>query len=123
MAAEELHITLCYAPQPRQVHELRLQLPAGSTVAQALQRSGWLQRFPELADVAPAPADHDGAITCGIWGKPTHMDATLRKHDRLEFYRALRVDPKVARRERFNRQGARQAGLFAQRRAGAKPGY
>ena len=47
--AAELHVTLCYAPQPRQVHELQLQLPSGSTVAQARHLSGWLQRFPELA--------------------------------------------------------------------------
>lgn len=112
--AAELHVTLCYAPQPRQVHELQLQLPSGSTVAQALHLSGWLQRFPELASTA---------VTLGLWGKPTQPDAILRQHDRLECYRALRVDPKVARRERFNRQGARQAGLFAQRRSGAKPGY
>lgn len=112
--AAELHVTLCYAPQPRQVHELQLQLPSGSTVAQALHLSGWLQRFPELAS---------DEVTLGIWGKPTQTDTILRPHDRLECYRALRVDPKVARRERFNRQGARQAGLFAQRRSGAKPGY
>ncbi len=120
--AAELHVTLCYAPQPRQVHELRLQVPAGSTVAQALHLSGWLQRFPELAP-AVAGAGSDAAVTLGLWGKPTQPDAILRQHDRLECYRALRVDPKVARRKRFNRQGARQAGLFAQRRSGAKPGY
>ena len=33
------------------------------------------------------------------------------------------IDPKVARRERFSKQGAGTAGLFAQRRQGAKPGY
>jgi len=29
----------------------------------------------------------------------------------------------VARRERFRKQGTRGAGLFANRRPGAKPGY
>ncbi len=43
--------------------------------------------------------------------------------DRLEIYRPLTVDPKVARRERFSRQGARTTGLFARRRAGGKSGY
>ena len=117
-----ISITLCYAPAPRQTHEQVLQVPQTCTVAQALVQSGWADRFAELAGLVDACADSD-AITVGIWGKPTHMDATLREHDRLEFYRALRVDPKVARRERFNRQGAGQAGLFAQRRSGAKPGY
>jgi putative ubiquitin-RnfH superfamily antitoxin RatB of RatAB toxin-antitoxin module len=37
--------------------------------------------------------------------------------------RTLKVDPKVARRERFVKQGAKAAGLFSQRRAGGKAGY
>jgi len=41
----------------------------------------------------------------------------------VEIWRPLRVDPKLARRERFGRQGARSAGLFAKRRPGSKPGY
>jgi uncharacterized protein len=47
----------------------------------------------------------------------------LSDHDRLEIYRALQIDPKMARRERFKKQGAKSAGLFAKRRPGAKPGY
>jgi putative ubiquitin-RnfH superfamily antitoxin RatB of RatAB toxin-antitoxin module len=47
----------------------------------------------------------------------------LRDQDRIEVYRPLLVDPKVARRERFVKQGARGAGLFAKKRQGAKAGY
>jgi putative ubiquitin-RnfH superfamily antitoxin RatB of RatAB toxin-antitoxin module len=47
----------------------------------------------------------------------------LRDGDRLELLRPLRVDPKVARRERFTGQGARSAGLFAKRRPNSKAGY
>jgi sulfur carrier protein len=47
----------------------------------------------------------------------------LQDGDRLEIYRPLKVDPKVARRERFARQGAKTTGLFAKRRPGAKAGY
>ncbi|HYP70717.1 MAG TPA: RnfH family protein, partial [Variovorax sp.] len=47
----------------------------------------------------------------------------LKDGDRLELCRDLVVDPKVARRERFARQGARGTGLFAKRRTGAKAGY
>jgi len=43
--------------------------------------------------------------------------------DRLEALRPLQVDPKEARRQRFVQQGTRGAGLFANRRPGAKPGY
>jgi putative ubiquitin-RnfH superfamily antitoxin RatB of RatAB toxin-antitoxin module len=41
----------------------------------------------------------------------------------VEVYRELLVDPKVARRERFRKQGSRAAGLFARRKPGAKAGY
>ena len=58
-----------------------------------------------------------------VWGKPVEPSHLLKDGDRLEVLRSLRVDPKVARRERFQKQGAKTAGLFAKRRAGAKPGY
>jgi sulfur carrier protein len=58
-----------------------------------------------------------------VWGRRVPLDTPLRDGDRVEVYRPLRVDPKVARRERFVRQGARSTGLFAQRRPGAKQGY
>ena len=58
-----------------------------------------------------------------VWGKPVELTHNLKDGDRLEVLRPLRVDPKVARRERFQKQGAKAAGLFAKRRAGAKPGY
>jgi putative ubiquitin-RnfH superfamily antitoxin RatB of RatAB toxin-antitoxin module len=58
-----------------------------------------------------------------VWGKPVTLQHVLKEGDRLEILRSLRVDPKVARRERFQRQGAKTAGLFAKRRVGAKPGY
>ena len=45
----------------------------------------------------------------GIWGKVANPGQTLKHGDRLEIYRPLTVDPKVARRERFARQGARGA--------------
>lgn len=107
-----LQVTLVYAPAPRQVLECVLALPPGSTVGQALEASGWLPDHPALA-----------TAQASVWGRRVSVDQALRSGDRLEWTRPLRVDPKVARRERFRRQGARQTGLFAQRRAGAKPGY
>ncbi len=112
-----MQVNLCYSPGHREVHELALTLLPGATVADALAASGWLRRFPELR------AGSDADVVVGIWGKKADRDSVLRQGDRLEFYRALRVDPKVARRERFNRQGSRGAGLFSKRRPGAKPGY
>lgn len=59
----------------------------------------------------------------GIWGRQQEPSFVLSDGDRVEAYRALTVDPKVARRERFAKQGARGAGLFATRRKNSKPGY
>jgi len=110
----DIEVLVAYAPAARQVCEIALRLPAGSTVAQALQASGLAGRFPEL-DLLQAPV--------GVWGRKATREQALRAQDRVEVYRALRVDPKVARRERFAKQGAGRAGLFASKRAGAKSGY
>ncbi len=109
-----LNVTVVYAPAARQVHEVMLQLDAPCSVLQALQRSGLLVRFPEI--------DNRHAVV-GLWGRKTGLDQVLRENDRVEVYRPLRVDPKVARRERFVQQGSRSAGLFDKKRVGAKAGY
>lgn len=107
-------VTVLYSPAPRQVREWRVVLPQGASVLQALEASGLRAEF---SDVDPARA------AVGIWGRGARLDQVLRDRDRVEIYRPLEVDPKVARRERFKRQGARAAGLFARKRDGAKPGY
>lgn len=109
-----LAVTVVYAPAQRQTCVVQLKMPAGSTAAQAIEASGLLERFPELQVEA-------GSV--GVWGRKIQLDQPLSDQDRVEIWRDLKVDPKVARRERFNRQGARSAGLFAQRRPGTKSGY
>lgn len=108
--------TICvvFSPRPRDVRQWHGALEMGATVGDALQRSGILAGLTAL-DIA--------ALECGIWGRTVPLTHLLRADDRVEVYRALQVDPKVARRERFVRQGAKSAGLFAKRRAGAKAGY
>ncbi|MDR0478781.1 MAG: RnfH family protein [Burkholderiaceae bacterium] len=114
MTAALLVVTVAYSPAARQVVQVELKLPAGSTVQDAVTASGLLARYPAL-DL--------GRAGVGVWGRPAPPGQPLRDRDRVELYRPLSVDPKVARRERFGRQGARAAGLFARRRPGAKPGY
>jgi len=109
-----IQVCVVYAPTARQVHEVSLSLMEPCSVLDALQQSGLLQHFPEL--------DQQGTEV-GVWGHPAKLTQTLRDQDRVEIYRALRVDPKVARRERFVKQGARAAGLFVKKRPGAKAGY
>ncbi len=104
-----------YSAKPRHLIERCLQLEEGSTVEQALRASGFVTQFPELAAAQ---------TSVGVWGKKMLLSHVLRDLDRVEVYRPLTVDPKVARRERFAGQGAKKAaGLFAKRRLGAKAGY
>lgn len=109
-----IQVTLVYSPAARAVHETQLTLADNASVLQALRASAVLETFPDI-DLASA--------VVGIWGRKAGLNQALRDNDRVEIYRPLKVDPKVARRERFAKQGARTAGLFAKKRAGAKAGY
>jgi len=109
----EQTVVVVYCDAPKQSSEWVLNLKPGETVAEALHRSVFAS-FPEL---------DAKLIKLGIWGKKTLFGQILQAGDRLEVYRPLRVDPKVARRERFDKQGAKTAGLFATRRVGGKAGY
>lgn len=104
--ADRVQVTVTWSPAPREVHEWTLDLPAGSTVAQALDASPLRAQWPALDPAAQG---------VGVWGRKAALSQVLRDRDRVEVYRPLVVDPKVARRERFRRQGARAAGLFARK--------
>ena len=106
-------VTLVYSSAPRQMREWQLQLAQGATVAQALDGSGLRTEFADLPQ----------ELSIGVWGRKVPTSHPLREGDRVEVYRPLTVDPKLARRERFRKQGARAAGLFARKRTGAKAGY
>ena len=98
-----LQITVAYSAGARQVTELQMRVPARSTVRQALEASSILAKYPEL-DMQ--------TLDIGIWGQPASLKHVLQTLDRIEIYRPLSVDPKTARRLRFQKQGARAAGLF-----------
>ena len=109
-----LEVTVIYLPAPRVAHEWTVQLEEGACVLQALQASGIGDKFTDL--------DFETAAI-GVWGCKAALDQPLRARDRVEIYRPLQVDPKVARRARFRRQGTRVAGLFTDKKAGGKGGY
>jgi putative ubiquitin-RnfH superfamily antitoxin RatB of RatAB toxin-antitoxin module len=106
-----LQVSVVFSPNARLVQEVQLSLPAGSNVLQALAASGL---WAPLAKTDP---------TVGIWGRKVALDQLVRDKDRIEIYRDLTVDPKVARRERFVKQGSKGTGLFAKKRPGAAAGY
>lgn len=102
-----LHVTVLFSPGPRETREWHLSLAPGSTVADAVDASGLRLAFPGI-DLA--------ALGVGVWGRKASPAQVLRDRDRVEVYRPLKVDPKVARRERFRKQGSRAAGLFAKKK-------
>jgi uncharacterized protein len=121
-----MHITVMVCVGPRQVLEHALQLPHGASVQDALRDAasrGWLPRPEDVQAGGQAGPTVQELPAVGVWGRTVDMATLLKNDDRLEVYRPLQVDPKVARRERFARQGARSAGLFARQRPGGKAGY
>ena len=88
--AEQIRVEVVYAlPDKQEI--LVLRLPAGSTVREAIDRSGILQKYPEID-----PEKNK----LGIFAKLTKPDAVLRDRDRVEIYRPLIADPKEVRKQR-----------------------
>jgi hypothetical protein len=94
-AVETIKVQVAYSAAPRQLDCVDLVLPVGSTVAQALQTSGLVERHGWTLD------EH---LVTGVWMKLKPLDTVLRDADRVEVYRPLTVDPKEARRQRYRKQ-------------------
>jgi hypothetical protein len=107
-AGATLAVEVCWSPAPRVVQVRALHVAAGATVADAVAASGLL---------AGLTADEVDALGTSVWGRlqpPTHP---LRDGDRIELTRGLLVDPKEARRQRYQQHKARM-----QAREAARPG-
>lgn len=98
-AAVLLKVKVSYSPAPREIDTVDLQLPPGSTLADALRASGLLERHG---------LSLDGPLSVGIWTKLRPLDTLLREADRVEIYRGLTVDPKEARRQRYRKQSPKR---------------
>jgi len=95
MAAEpKIEVEIVYA-RPEEQNVIRLTLPDGSTVADALAAAAIEERWPEL---------REGYAGLGVYGRIVTPDTRLRAGDRIEIYRPLVADPKQARRARAGRK-------------------
>lgn len=88
--ADVIHVEVVYA-RPERQDVIRLQLPVGSTLQQAMEASGLAATYPET---------DFGAFKFGIFSKLAKSDAVLRDRDRVEIYRPLIADPKEVRKQR-----------------------
>jgi uncharacterized protein len=88
--SETLRIEVVYALPSRQ-ELIRISLPSGTTVRQAVEASGVLEKHPEI-DLS--------TNKLGVFAKLVKPDTVLRDRDRVEIYRPLIADPKEVRKQR-----------------------
>ncbi len=98
MAPADMQVEVVYCPQPGVIDRVSLGLPVGATVADALAASGLLHRHQ-------LPAE---GLRLGVWSKLRDAASVLRDKDRVEVYRPLTVDPKEARRQRYQQHKDKQ---------------
>jgi len=85
-----IRVEVVYA-LPTKQELLAVKVTPGTTVRQAIEASGILEKYPEI-DLA--------RNKLGVFAKLTKPDAVLRDRDRVEIYRPLIADPKEVRKQR-----------------------
>ncbi|MBW9256456.1 MAG: RnfH family protein [Candidatus Thiodiazotropha sp. (ex. Lucinisca nassula)] len=83
-----MNIGVAYADKFKQLW-LKLEIPDGSTVMQAIEKSGLLEQFPEI-DLTRQKV--------GIFGKIAKLDAVVEEGSRIEVYREITADPELVER-------------------------
>ena len=87
---EMIGVEVCYA-LPDLQFLVALEVPWGTTLVEAVERSGIRERVSGLVL-------EDSNV--GVFGKKRSLDFVLRAGDRVEVYRPLIADPKEIRRLR-----------------------
>ena len=88
--SEQIRVEVVYA-LPAKQEIIAIKVAPGTTVRQAIEASGILEKYPEI-DIAKNKL--------GVFAKLTKPDVVLRDRDRVEIYRPLIADPKDVRRKR-----------------------
>lgn len=91
----ELTIEVCYAASAQDQWCLPLGIPHGTTVKDAIVRSGILTLAPEI-DLT--------TNLVGIFSKKVTLDVIVKEGDRIEIYRPLCLDPKAKRLTKVKRR-------------------
>lgn len=87
MAPKVISVEVVYAEAEKQAL-IRVSVPIGTTVLEAITASKILTQFPQLVE----------REAVGIFGKIATLDTVLKAGDRVEIYRDLIIDPKESRR-------------------------
>ena len=76
---------------PTRLWRQALDVPADTTAAQAVAKSGFAQEFPEFTDQS---------LSMGVYGERCDPQRILQDADRVELCRPLVFDPLESRRRR-----------------------
>lgn len=88
--SERIRVEVVYA-LPYEQRVVSLEVLPRTTVAQAIELSGLVARYPEL-DLR--------RDRIGVYGRRVKLTDCVRDRDRIEIYRPLIADPREARRKR-----------------------
>ena len=83
-----MQIGVAYSEHAQQIW-MNIEVPDGTTVYDAIERSGILKMFPHI-DL--------GVQKIGIFGKVVKPETPLRVGDRVEIYRPITCDPQTVPR-------------------------
>ena len=84
-----MKIGIAYALPQRQAW-FDIEIPDGTSIQDAINRSGILKQFPEI---------NLEQQKVGVFGKVSKLDAVLNDGDRVEIYRPITCDPKTVPRK------------------------
>jgi hypothetical protein len=96
-APESTAVEVVYALRDRQ-RVIQVRFAEGMTAIEAIEASGLLKDFPELAG---------SGLDLGVYGRVVQSAHLLRPGDRVEIYRRLTADPREARRQLAAQEGMR----------------
>ncbi|MFZ6774231.1 RnfH family protein [Undibacterium sp. SXout7W] len=94
MMSDYISVQVCYAGL-ESTSLLSLSVPAETNLGDVIERSGIIERHPEI-DIS--------VCKLGVFGKLKTLESSLHDGDRVEIYRPLIADPMEARRRRAKKQ-------------------
>ncbi len=100
MSGDLIQVEVAYALPQEQV-VLRVDVPAGATVRDAVNQSGLLARYPDIS------LEQNRV---GIYARLVSPDDAVSAGDRVEVYRPLQADPKASRRAKAAKDEAASKG-------------
>lgn len=83
-----MNVGIVYGTAIKQIW-LKMDVPDGSTIEEAIQLSGILDQFPEI-DLETQ--------SVGVFGRISKLDKVLKNGERVEIYRPITADPELVER-------------------------